>query len=401
MLHSPLKKHLLVASIIISFLISSSFDFWGFYGHRLINNTAVFTLPVELLPLYKSNIDYVTEHSIDPDKRRYASPLEAIRHYIDIDHCGEWPFEEVPRKLSDAVYRYSSLHILRKDNRDTLKTWKGSFNWEKLLTSTQCKRIKLELGQQLISIQENGFIQLPVNYIPEEYKSPGVELILTEYFTEQGILPYHLVSYQNRLTNAFKKQDWALVLRISAELGHYIADANVPLHTTVNYNGQLTGQDGIHAFWESRIPELFAEGNYNLFVDRAELIEDIPAWFWNMVLESHKLVDKVLEEERRLSQEFDRDKQYCYEQRGTSTSRLACKEFAAAYQEALNGMVETQMRKAIQAVGSAWYTAWVNAGSPVIEGAPTGISWETDAVENLDSLLIKNRDRIHELNDEY
>ncbi|MGC6428813.1 MAG: hypothetical protein ACON4Y_05945 [Flavobacteriales bacterium] len=54
------------------------------------------------------------------------------------------------------------------------------------------------------------------------------------------------------------------ILFICSDLGHYIADANVPLHTTINYDGQLTGQKGIHAFWESRLPELFSS-EYNFF----------------------------------------------------------------------------------------------------------------------------------------
>ena len=41
------------------------------------------------------------------------------------------------------------------------------------------------------------------------------------------------------------------VLRTAADLGHYLADAHVPLHTTGNYNGQRTNQTGIHALWET------------------------------------------------------------------------------------------------------------------------------------------------------
>ncbi|MEQ1799991.1 MAG: S1/P1 Nuclease, partial [Lacibacter sp.] len=54
---------------------------WGFYGHRKINYLAVFLLPPEMLLLYKSNIDFISEHAVDPDKRRYAVPEEGPRHY--------------------------------------------------------------------------------------------------------------------------------------------------------------------------------------------------------------------------------------------------------------------------------------------------------------------------------
>ena len=47
-------------------------DDWGFYAHKLINRMAVFTLPEDLIEFYKSNLDYITSHAIDADKRRYC-----------------------------------------------------------------------------------------------------------------------------------------------------------------------------------------------------------------------------------------------------------------------------------------------------------------------------------------
>ena len=83
-------------------------------------------------------------------------------------------------------------------------------------------------------------------------------------------------------------------MRLSAEIGHYIGDACVPLHTTSNYNGQLTNQVGIHAFWESRIPELFALEDFDMVVGTATYIEDPQTYFWDLVLDSHKEVARVL-----------------------------------------------------------------------------------------------------------
>ena len=66
---------------------------WGFYAHKIANRYAVFTLPEELIGFYKKHIDYLTEHAVDADKRRYAIKEEAPLHYINIDHYGEDPFE--------------------------------------------------------------------------------------------------------------------------------------------------------------------------------------------------------------------------------------------------------------------------------------------------------------------
>ena len=58
---------------------------WGFFGHRNINRLAVYTLPSELMGFFKEHIEFVSEHAVDPDMRRYAIPEEAPRHYIDIE----------------------------------------------------------------------------------------------------------------------------------------------------------------------------------------------------------------------------------------------------------------------------------------------------------------------------
>src|SRR5215510_10174292 len=80
---------------------------WGFYGHRKINNLAIYLLPPEMMILYKPNSGFLTEHAVDPDKRRYALPYEGPRHYIDIDHYGEYPYKELPHNWKDAVAKFS------------------------------------------------------------------------------------------------------------------------------------------------------------------------------------------------------------------------------------------------------------------------------------------------------
>ncbi len=167
-----------------------------------------------------------------------------------------------------------------------------------------------------------------------------------------------------RLTKAFMENDSKKIRRHAADIGHYIADAHVPLHTTENYNGQLTGQLGIHAFWESRLPELFADENYDFWVGKAQLIKNPRDYFWNIVLESHALVDSVFAIELDLRKRFPSDQQMCHEMRGERLVRTQCEAFAAAYNQRMGDMVERRMRDAILAVGSAWYTAWVLAGQP-------------------------------------
>ena len=95
----------LLLSVIVTFAAAPTP--WGFWGHQRINRMALYTLPEDLFGFYKPHIEYISEHAVDPDKRRYAFAEEAARHYIDVDHYGEPPFDEIPRKWNDAVVKFS------------------------------------------------------------------------------------------------------------------------------------------------------------------------------------------------------------------------------------------------------------------------------------------------------
>lgn len=267
------------------------FGGWGFFGHQRINRLAVFALPPEMIGFYKANISYITEASVNPDRRRFIVADEAPRHYIDLDHYGDSAIYTLPRYWNDAVTKLTE---------DTLKAY--------------------------------------------------------------GILPWHINRMYYSLKDAFQIRDPDRILKLSAEIGHYIGDAHVPLHTTENYNGQLTGQEGIHALWESRLPELFSE-EYNFFIGKASYIVNPQLAAWEAVKGSHLAVDSVLREEKRLADSLISYK-YSFETKGRQTVKVYSKEYADAYHRILHGMVERRMRAAIKLTADIWYTAWIDAGQP-------------------------------------
>ena len=153
-------------------------------------------------------------------------------------------------------------------------------------------------------------------------------------------------------------------MKNSAEIGHYIADAHVPLHTNSNHNGQFTNQKGIHGFWESRVPELLADKEFDFFIGNAVYIKNPGEFIWARVLESAKAADSVLLFERELTKEFPPDKKYAFEKRNNIVIRQYSSAFTIAFNRKLDGMIERRMRQSISSVASFWYTAWVNAGQP-------------------------------------
>jgi hypothetical protein len=220
-------------------------------------------------------------------------------------------------------------------------------------------------GLDVWKVESDSLLKLFKN---ETNKPKIAKVFALDRFTEYGIVPYHTELMQRRLTLAFKEKNSQKILRISAEIGHYIGDAHVPLHTTENYNGQMTGQVGIHGFWESRLPELFADEEYDFFVGKTRYIDNFHDFIWKGVLDSHALLDTVLFSEKEMVKYFPRDKQMCYEDRADLTVLTQCKDFARAWHTRMKGMVEKRMRDAIVGVGSAWYTAWVDAGQPDLGG---------------------------------
>jgi hypothetical protein len=257
-----------------------------------MNRMAVFTLPPEMVGFFKKHVEYISERSIDPDRRAHAVPGEAPRHYIDIDHFGENPFEVMPRRWRDAVEKFTE---------DTLM--------------------------------------------------------------EQGVLPWHINTMMLRLIRAFEDQDVDRILYNATHLGHYIADACTPLHTTKYYNGRVPEERGIHALWESRLPELFAD-NFNYFVGRAEYIEAPLNRAWELVEISHNKVDTIYDVYTMLMKRFTPDQVYSHEMRGQSMVRVFSREFSKAFHEEMDFMVERQMQLAVKSIGDFWYTAWVKAGQP-------------------------------------
>jgi len=270
---------------------------WGFYGHRLLNRLAVYTLPPEMLPFFKANIDYLTNNATRPDSRRTVVPTEAPRHFLDVDAYGDSALTShgrgLPRAYADAVALVGGEDSLLR----------------------------------------------------------------------HGIVPWQVARMKGQLTAAFKERDTDRILHLSADLGHYVADACVPLHTTRNYNGQLTNQRGIHALWESRLPELNAT-SYDLLTGQADYLDNPTEAAWLAVERAHAALDSVFTIERQLTAELTEDRKYGYEQRGRQTIRTYSREFSQAYHQRLNGQVERQLRYAARLIGAFWYTCWVDAGQP-------------------------------------
>ncbi len=205
----------------------------------------------------------------------------------------------------------------------------------------------------------------PFDSLPRRWEAAAAKYT-ADTLQQHGILPWHIPRMFARLTCAFQERDAGRILQLSAELGHYVADAHVPLHACSNHNGQLSDQHGIHALWESRIPELVADKTFNYWNGRAVYIADIKAFAWEVVIASAIAADTVLRLEKELSGHYPPARRYAWEKRNGAVVRNYAAAYSLAYHKLMGNMVERRMRSAIAAVASCWYTAWVDAGQPAL-----------------------------------
>jgi hypothetical protein len=179
-----------------------------------------------------------------------------------------------------------------------------------------------------------------------------------------GYVPYVIIDMQKKLTHAFKVGLKDSILFYAADLGHYIGDAHVPLHTTENYDGQLSNQKGIHALWESMVPEIELE-QFNLHTaHKATYIKNKEAAIWGVLRKSFGLVNDVLQKEIEVTQTVGVDKKYRIQMRRGKEVKYYTNEFAKAYYQVLRKSINEQLLLTSQMISDFWFTAWVDAGKP-------------------------------------
>lgn len=266
---------------------------WGFEAHKFIADRMVALLPPELKPLFELRRAFIIERSIDPDLWRNAGwEAEPPNHFLDMDYpgFGAYPFEGLPRDYATAVQKF------------------------------------------------------------------GREVVHT-----QGLLPWRTTEFYGKLQREFESlkapsvPGYAVdnIVLYAAVLAHYVSDGHVPLHAVVNYNGQLTGQDGLHSRWES---ELFERNRRRLTIAPA-LATGVSAprdFMFDVLLASNRAAANVLESDAKAAEgrEFYDD------------------AYFAAFADGSLPTLERRLNESITAVASMIVGAWEQAGKPGIPAEP-------------------------------
>lgn len=257
---------------------------WGFDVHRMITDRAIDQLPEEIRPFFQKHRGFIVEHSVDPDLWRTGGwTEEPPRHFLDLDAYGEPPFDALPRELDRAVAQHGADFV----TRNGLLPWRTA---------------------EIFGELRRAFDQHPRDV-------PGYALENVKFF--------------------------------SAVLAHYVSDGHVPLHAVKNYDGQLTGQHGVHSRWETELVLRFRE-SWTFKPEPLQRIEEPRAFMFDVLTDAFPQAERILAADKTAAE-----------------GRAA---YDDGYFEALRRetapIVERQLSRAVTAVASMIASAWEAGGRP-------------------------------------
>ena len=174
---------------------------------------------------------------------------------------------------------------------------------------------------------------------------------------EIGIVPWAVAEVTATLAQQFQANQWSAAALTIADLCHYVGDATQPLHCTKNYNGQLTGNTGIHSRYESTMMSGHIGDLNTPVMAIADYASPVDALF-GIVSGSWDRLDDVLQADNTAKAAS-----------GGSYNSV----YYASLWNSTQAFTRTRVDSACVATASFVYTAWIDAGRPAIPGSSTGV----------------------------
>ena len=198
---------------------------------------------------------------------------------------------------------------------------------------------------------------IDIDYYKEYLNGNMVEnedSLITEYgekeVIHQGILPWATLQTFENLTKAFKEKNKELALRYAADLGHYVGDGHQPMHTVLNYNGQLTDQKGVHARYEIKMVDAHLDELEKSFKPiPASYVQNPLQYIFNYISDANSVCEVL----------FNADS-LAYKE---TNSRRSNKYYDLMWLRT-KYITEIQFNNAAGDFAALVYTAWVNGGRP-------------------------------------
>ena len=278
---------MIAAALAVLLAIPSPALAWGFEAHQFIAARAIALLPPEVRPLFEASRAAFVERSIDPDTWRTAGfEDETPHHFLDLD-------------------------------------------WE-------------------------GYGKYPFTELPRDYTAAVAKFGRTRIL-ENGTVPWTTEETYGNLRRAFEAYARRgaygrfEIVQTAAWLAHYVSDAHVPFHAVYNYDGQFTGQTGVHARFESFLFERY-EKQLTVAPKPIAPIRNPRDFIFDTVLQGTQLVPPILRS--------DLD--------AIGTRDVYDDAYYEAFFKANRAVMERRLNESIAAVAAMITGAWEAAGKPAL-----------------------------------
>jgi hypothetical protein len=193
----------------------------------------------------------------------------------------------------------------------------------------------------------------PFKDLPHDY-AEAVSKRGADFVIKNGVVPWRTQEVYVLLREAFKQLPASGFARdnvklFSSVIAHYVGDSFQPFHAAANYDGQLTGQQGIHSRFES---ELFDRYQDKLKIAPAPIgpIPDAREFVFATLTDSFSFVDPILAADRE----------------AIKGRELYDDQYFATLFEKTGPIMEKRLSGAITGVASLITQAWIDAGKPAL-----------------------------------
>jgi len=259
---------------------------WGDAAHMAITRASCKVLPGELGEVFRANEDFLAYHSLDPDIR--ANEEKKLPPEERTERHGHFIDIDLYGRFPFSGVPHSYAEAVKRYGETTLKAW--------------------------------------------------------------GTLPWRVDKYFQKTVSAMKADDWEEAMLAAANLSHYLADAHVPLHLTYNYDGQYTGNYGVHGRFDTELPKRVlkhAELSPKAAKVEPEMAE-AAEFVFSIIPDAYVWIDNILWADSLASAGRDDYDEVYY----------------GRFQELIGSLAYERMNKAAHNIACIWLSAWVEAGKP-------------------------------------
>lgn len=169
-----------------------------------------------------------------------------------------------------------------------------------------------------------------------------------DFIMKNGTLPWVTDSTYKVLVLQFRSKEWAKAVLTAADLGHYVGDGHMPLHLTLNYDGKLTGQAGIHSRYESKMINQYVD-QITVNRSRTRKINNVSRYVFDYIYDNYQYKDSLLNADKAAYEKANHEYNDLYYQTLWSQTQKFTNKLIAGSSKSLAELIRM---------------AWIEAGRP-------------------------------------